>query len=148
MKKMTPLMLATMMLAPGILIDKACAQRNSNPSNRRPAPSTGELNVGERLNLLQERNFGNWDRGYLGKRSFKLNDDSEFARVSARSAKERKELKAVIATLANKEKAFTEAQKKVNAINSDIAKISQAIVKALSEKTKKEGQPRAQKRPQ
>ncbi|MFX3689203.1 MAG: hypothetical protein ACN6I0_00375 [Peredibacter sp.] len=140
MKKMTPLMLATMMLAPGILIEEACAQRNTNPSNRRPAPSTGELNVGERLNLLQERDFGNWDRGYLGKRSFKLNDDSEFARVSARAAKEGKELKAVIATLANKEKAFTEAQKKVNAINSDIAKISQAIVKALSDKTKKEGE--------
>ncbi|MCR9204695.1 MAG: hypothetical protein NXH75_08970, partial [Halobacteriovoraceae bacterium] len=102
LKKMTPMMLTTMMLAPGILIDQAKAQQNrrdrgdgegrgrdGNRGDRtgdRNGDRTGDTSTdvqnGRRGELVAERDFGNWDRRYIGRRSFKLIDDQEYGNLA------------------------------------------------------------------
>lgn len=141
---MTPLMLATMLLAPSLLLDQAQAQgrqRGDAQDRQRPGNNQGaELQIGQRGTLVPERDFGDWDRRYIGQRSFKLIDDPEFNRVSGTATQKVKELLGATKNLETKEKELKEATEKTESIEKEIGDISKAIVDALGEKTKKEAE--------
>ncbi len=140
-----------MMLAPAILIDQAKArtgadrreeerrQREGRGDNRRPGRDV-DLPFGQRGNLVGERDFGDWDRSYIGVRSFKLIDDPEFNRISSDATTKIKELLGATKRLDDKEKVVTATKKKVTDIEKEIGKLSQEIVEAIGTKTKTEAQ--------
>lgn len=136
LKKMTPMMLATMMLAPSVLLDQANARvervldggRNGERGDR---PSRlGPVRPGE---IVAERDFGNWERRYIGNRSFKLIDDQEFAQVSAEATRQVKLLQGKDAALKSAQAKVAQARETKDSLDKEIGEISTAIVNALSE---------------
>jgi hypothetical protein len=147
LKKMTPMMLATMMLAPSVLIEEAMAQRDRNGERRdrdgrngsgdtsRPG-DTNSTNLGARGEILAERDFGNWDQRYIGRRSFKLTDDNEYNTISIAVTNAKKDLDQKTSVLAAQEKKVRDAQQLKASIDKEIGDLSKAIVDGLSEQTK------------
>lgn len=145
------MMLATMMLAPGILLDQANAREERRPRDgeRRDRPddrprdprgdttgdTRGEDTIGVRGTILTEREFRDWDRRYIGRKSFTLLDDQEYKDVSNRVSSFAQQLNSKTAALTEQEKKVTAAQKNKNEINKEIADLSTAIVSALTEQT-------------
>lgn len=155
-------MLATMMLAPGILIDQAKAQQNrrdrgdgegrgrdGNRGDRtgdRNGDRTGDTSTdvqnGQRGAVIAERDFGNWDRRYIGRRTFKLIDDQEYGNLASATSTAVKDLQGKTAALDNKEKDLKTAIAAKDAIDKKIGDISKAIVDSLAEQqTLKKGLP-------
>ncbi|GEM_PF-2092053 len=149
LKKMTPMMLATMMLAPGILLDQANAnerigrgngERRDRTGGRtgdrdRGDDTSGDVRTGSRGRIVTERDFRNWDRRYVGRRTFKLLDDEEFKRVSDENNGYARRLQNQTTLLDSEEKKLEDAVKAKNAIDKEISDISAAIVQALSEQS-------------
>jgi len=142
LKKMTPLMLATMIIAPSMILEAANAQR-AGSENRGDRPRNGDRNGGsaslnreQRGQLLAERSFSNWDRRYIGKRTIKLQDDQEIAQRTREAANAHKSLEALTNTLTQQEQALKKVQANKQAINKTIIALNSAIAKAVGEKNK------------
>lgn len=147
------MMLATMLLAPSILLDQAHAQEGRRNRGERDGNGRGDrggdqgdtsrdrdngsttVDLGARGQIVAERDFGDWDRRYLGRRSFKLIDDQEFKTISDATTTAVKTLQGKTAALDKKEKELKEAVAAKDATDKEIGELSKKIVDALSEKT-------------
>ncbi len=123
-----------MMLAPQVLVEKVNAQERNRGNTNHPATRENSSQV------VQLKNFDSYFKPYIGKLSFKLEDDAEVKRAVQNFEQQDKHYIASAKELKVKKEALSAAEKKKNDIASEIAKIEKAIVSALTEKTHLEKQ--------
>ncbi len=147
-KRVSPLVMATIMLAPSVLIQDAyAADRETRPTRpTRPTQPTGPSDGrvgGDHQNtstVVELKKFDNYFSSYIGNLSFKLEDDREVKSVQQQFDGQHSAYLQANKVLKEKQAALTAAQKKQSDIQGEITKIEKAIVAALTEKTNIEKQ--------
>lgn len=130
-KKLAPLVMAAMMMAPSVLLTDAQAQeRRRDGQDRNRDGRRGD-------NRDQDRNVEfnkNWAKDYIGKRSFELTDDPTY-KAKVEVAKDlTTKLEAAKKNYEAKKTARDNAKKEVTKIEKEIEKLTGETLKALQEK--------------
>ena len=129
-KKMTPLMMATMVLAPSLLIDSTYAQASREVQEQVVLKKTEKSDE-----VIQLQNVEKIFRSYIGTRSFKVEDDAEVKRYTQQFNQQHKNYEQAAKLLSEKKSALSTAQKQKKNLETQITNIEKEIVKALSAKT-------------
>ncbi len=137
MKKMTPLVMATMMLAPSVLLENAYAQqreRGYGNGGQVEAPRTSTEGI------VQLQDADALFRSYIGTQSFKLEEDSEVRNATSQFNSQHKAYEEASKSLSEKKDALQKALDEKTKIQDEVSKLEKAIASAVTEKAQIEQQ--------
>ncbi|MBC97508.1 MAG: hypothetical protein CME63_07145 [Halobacteriovoraceae bacterium] len=131
LKKITPLMMATFLLSPGLLMESAYAQIHNEQIQNIQKKQSGEIAL---------KNFDSYFKPFIGTPSFQLTDDPEVRRLTGQFEKAHDAYKNSTEELDLKNKELTDARLAKDKLAQEISEVEKKIITALSEKTKLEQQ--------
>ncbi|MDC1175088.1 hypothetical protein OAT67_06820 [Bacteriovoracaceae bacterium] len=125
-KRLAPIVLATMLLAPSVLLSDAYAQgRRDRDGDRRDGQNRNDQRVND-----------NWSKNYIGKISFKLEDDPTLNAKIQVAKNLTAKLKTAKEEFEAKKVARDNAKKEVEKIEKAINKLTKETLESLQEKNK------------